>query len=151
MLAIQLDKLSSKKSVKRIMYVAALAFLICFILIPPILGITLNIGLVQHVFSDPMLIARAQSAIFWSFAIAIMVSSLDLLAGLPLAWLIARRRSRWINVLDSLADIPFIIPTVALGFSTLLFLSGSASMSGVPGLALLSPGLILIMLLHFAF
>jgi len=150
-LLVKLEKLSSRESIKRALYLAALAFLVGFILIPPILGITLNLGLVQQVFSDPMLVGRAQSAIFWSFAIAFMVSSLDLLAGLPLAWLIARRRSRWINVLDSLADIPFIIPTVALGFSTLIFWSGSATMPGVPGVSLFSPGLVLIMLLHFAF
>jgi len=143
-----LDRLSSKALAKRAVYASAGVFLLVFILLPPILGISFKLNLVEQVLGDPALVSRAQSAILWSFVIAFAVSLLDLLAGLPLAWIIARRRSRWINVIDALADVPFVIPTVALGFSTLVFWGGSP---GIPGLGLLSPGLVLVLLLHFAF
>ncbi len=123
-------------------------FLFVFIILPPILGTTFKLGLVGDVLRDRALLERARSAIFWSFAIASLVALLDLLAALPLAWLIARGDSRFSNVIDALVDVPFIIPTVALGYSTLQFWSGP---SGLFGSSLLSPGLSLVLLLHFAF
>ena len=80
-----------------------------------------------------------------------MTASLDLLAGLPMAWFITRSGSKWVNVLDALINVPFIIPTVALGFSTLLFWTSPSGPIRVLGLTTLSPGLTLILLLHFAF
>ncbi len=144
-----LDGLSSRPVVRRIVYSFALIFLVAFILLPPVLGISLKLGSAQQVFSDAALLSRAQSAIFWSFAIALSVAALDLVVGLPFAWLIVRGRSRWVSVIDALADIPFVIPTVALGFSTLLFWGNTGPVS-VLGL-FVSPGLALVLLLHFAF
>ena len=144
-----LDRLSSLPRVKKLVYASAILFLVAFILLPPVLGITLKLGLAQPVFSDPVLLARAESAVLWSFAIALSVAAFDLIAGLPLAWLISRGRSRWISIVDALADIPFVIPTVALGFSTLLFWGNTGPVS-LLGLSI-PPGLILVLLLHFAF
>ena len=144
-----LDELSSHPNVKKAVYVVAILFLVTFILLPPVLGITFKLELAEQVFSEPELLIRAEAAVFWSFAIALSVAALDLLAGLPLAWFIARGRSRWINVVDALADIPFVIPTVALGFSTLLFWGNTGPVS-VLGFSI-APGLILVLLLHFTF
>lgn len=144
-----LDELSSRPNVKKAVYVVAILFLVTFILLPPVLGITFKLELAEQVFSEPELLIRAEAAVFWSFAIALSVAALDLLAGLPLAWFIARGRSRWINVVDALADIPFVIPTVALGFSTLLFWGNTGPVS-VLGFSI-APGLILVLLLHFTF
>ncbi len=151
MLIAYLDAVSSKKWAKMATYASAILFLLAFILIPPVLGITFKLGLVGQVLRDQALMARAQSAILWSFAVAFAVASLDLVAGLPLAWFIARGNSRLVNVVDALVDIPFIIPTVALGFSTLLFWSDPSGVSGLFGSKVFSPGLALILLLHFAF
>jgi thiamine transport system permease protein len=137
--------------VKRAVYASAILFLLAFVLLPPVLGITFKLGLIGQVLQEPELMARAKSAILWSFAIAFAVASIDLLAGLPLAWFIARGNSRSVSVVDALVDIPFIIPTVALGFSTLLFWSGSSGISGLFGTQVLSPGIFLVLLLHFAF
>jgi hypothetical protein len=60
-------------------------------------------------------------------------------------------KSKWLNVLDTLSDIPFIVPTVALGYSLLLFWSQPDGISGLFGYSLLSPGWTLVILLHFAF
>jgi len=69
-----------------------------------------------------------------------------------LAWLIVRGKSRWTTIIDSLSDIPFIIPTAALGYSFLLFWSGEEGLSRIfGGGSIVPPGVLLIMLLHFAF
>jgi thiamine transport system permease protein len=64
---------------------------------------------------------------FWSslglsFGIAGVVTAIVLLLGIPMAILIARsRRKKAAGVLDVLVNIPFIVPTAALGFSLGLF------------------------------
>jgi thiamine transport system permease protein len=68
-----------------------------------------------------------------------------------MAWLIARGKSRWLSAIDTLADIPFIIPTTALGYSLLLFWSDSEGVSALFGSSLVSTGWLLVMLLHFTF
>jgi len=134
------------------MYGSATIFLVAIILIPPTVGVTLKWNLLDETLKNPTLVSRAQSAILSSFAIAFIVAFLDLLAGLPTAWLIVRNKSKWINIVDILIDIPFIIPTVALGFSTLIFWSLPEGISGLFKVeSLVSPGVGLIILLHFAF
>ncbi len=147
-----LDRLSASATVRRATYIGAIVFFVAIILIPPILGVILKWSLIGETLQDPALVARAQSAILASFAIAIVVSVFDLVAGLPIAWLIVRRKSRWVNIVDTLADIPFVIPTVALGFSILIFWSQPEGLAGLLRVeSVVSPGVGLIMLLHFAF
>jgi thiamine transport system permease protein len=103
------------------------------------------------IFGNSGLMSRATSAIYASFAIALFVSFIDVVAGLPMAWLITRGGFKWLRSLDTLADIPFIIPTVALGYSLLLFWNKPEGISSLFGGSLVSPGWLLIILLHFTF
>jgi thiamine transport system permease protein len=146
-----LDKLSSKKSVKYAVYLIAVLVFFALILLPPILGIIIKWDTMQQVLIQPELTSRALNAVANSFIIAFFVSSIDLIAGIPMAWLITRGKSRWLNVLDTLADIPFIVPTAALGYSLLLFWSEPEGISSLFGSSLVSPGWLLVTLLHFTF
>ena len=148
--SVLMDDISSKSSAKKLVYAGAVFFLVAFILLPPILGISFKFNLVSDVLNNGELMARAEGAIFWSFAVALTIALFDLVAGLPMAWFIARSSSNWVSVIDALVDIPFVIPTVALGFSTLLFWTGSNSPIVFLGIRV-APGLALILLLHFAF
>jgi thiamine transport system permease protein len=104
-----------------------------------------------QIFEQPVLLARAQSAIVASFAIALGVSALDIVAGLPLAWIVARQSTKkYVHIIDTMADIPFVIPTVALGYSVLLFWS-KQGISAFTDQVLIGPGWMLIAVLHFAF
>ncbi len=147
-----LDKVSSRPIARHLIYSGSVIFFFGIILVPPILGIILKWDAMGEIFRSPDLMSRASSAIYASFAIAFLVSFLDLVAGLPLAWFIARGRSRWLNVIDTVADLPFIIPTVTLGYSLLLFWNGPEGISQFFGAnPLVSKGWLLIALLHFAF
>jgi ABC-type sulfate transport system permease component len=146
-----LNRLSSKKPLKYTLYLSAIIIFFAIILIPPIIGILLKVGTVQNVLDQPALMNTALSAIENSFIIALIVAALDLLAGVPLAWLITRGKSRWLSVLDTFADIPFVVPTAALGYSILLFWSSTGGISSLFGYSLVSPGWLLVMLLHFTF
>jgi thiamine transport system permease protein len=121
------------------------------ILLPPVFGIAIKWGSIQAVLDQPQLVSQALGAIANSFWVALIVSALDLVAGIPMAWLITRGKSKWLSVLDTLADIPFIVPTAALGYSLLLFWSRQGGVSSLSGTSLISPGWLLVMLLHFTF
>jgi thiamine transport system permease protein len=146
-----LDKLSSRKAVKYGVYATAVILFFSLILVPPIAGIFIKWDNIQFILSQPALVNRALGAIQNSFIIALTVAALDLVAGIPMAWLIARGKSRWLSAIDTLADIPFIIPTTALGYSLLLFWNSSSGLSALFGSSLISPGWLLVMLLHFTF
>ena len=147
----KLDKLSSKSAVKYGVYLTAVILFFTLILIPPILGIIIKWGSMREVFGQSQLLSRALEAVKNSFVIAVTISILDVAAGIPMAWLIARSRSRWINVLDTLADVPFIVPTAVLGYSLLLFWYKPVEISPIFSYSLVSPGWLLVALLHFTF
>jgi thiamine transport system permease protein len=146
-----LDRVSSKPTARYLTYSVSVAFFFALILIPPILGIVLKWNLIGQIFENPSLQSRALSAIYASFGIALFVSLVDVVAGLPLAWFISRGKARWLNVLDTFVDIPFILPTVALGYSLLLFWSRPDGVSSLFGASVVSPGWLLVILLHFVF
>jgi len=143
--------MSSKPAVRYLTYSVSVVFFFALILIPPILGILFKWSQVGQIFENPSLQSRALAAICASFGVALFVSLIDVAAGLPLAWFIARGKSRWLNALDTLVDIPFILPTVALGYSLLLFWSQPEGVSSLFGASLVSPGWLLVILLHFVF
>ena len=151
-LLLTLERFSARGVVTKGMYSLAIAFFLLIVITPAIAGIVAQLFSLPSLALSANLVIRIRSAVAWSFAIGLAVSSLDVLAGIPLAWIIVRGRGRWTTILDSLADIPFVVPTVALGFSTLEFWSSPGGLGQVFGsTGLVSSGLVLIMLLHFAF
>jgi thiamine transport system permease protein len=146
-----LNKLSSKKPLKYSLYLSVIIIFFAIILVPPIIGILIKAPEMQSVFSQPALMNQALGAISNSFIIGLIVAALDLLAGVPLAWLISRGKSRWLSILDTLADLPFVVPTAALGYSLLLFWSLGGGISSFFAGPVVSPGWLLVMLLHFTF
>ncbi len=146
-----LDSFSSRKTVKYAVYLAALITFFALILLPPVLGIAIKWSTIGEVLNDSQRTGRALSAIWNSFTIALIVSALDILAGIPMAWLISRGKSKWLNVLDTFVDIPFIVPTAALGYSLLLFWSKPEDVSSLFTGGLISQGWLLVVLLHFTF
>lgn len=146
-----LGNASSNRAIKNGVYLASVIIFLALILFPPIIGIITRLGAVQQIFSYPPIVARALSAVTNSFAVALLVSAVDVVAGVPMAWLIARGKSKWLNVVDTLADIPFVVPTSALGYSLLLFWNKPEGISAFFGGSLVSEGWLLVILLHFTF
>ncbi|MDO9538306.1 MAG: ABC transporter permease subunit [Thermoplasmata archaeon] len=85
-----------------------------------------------------------------SFVIATIVTIVDFIAGLPMAWLMVRKEFRGKKYLDILIDMPLAIPTAALGFSTALFWAVTPAIPG-SGLGWTSSPFLLIILLHIVF
>ncbi|MEM2477913.1 MAG: ABC transporter permease subunit [Thermoproteota archaeon] len=145
-----LDRLSENKTISYLIYLASVIFFFGIILLPSLLGVLLKIGVVQEVFQNTELFEKSISAIFSSILLATLVSVLDVAAGLPLAWLIAKKRYKWISFIDYLTDLPMIIPTVILGYSALMLWCEEAPFS-ILGFPRISPGFLTVLLLHFSF
>ena len=147
-----LERVSANPDVIRVVYSIAVLFFLLIVITPAVAGIVAQMLSLPSLALSSDVLTRMKGAVSWSFMIGLVVSSLDVLAGIPLAWLIVRRRGHWATILDSLADIPFVVPTVALGFSILEFWSTPTGISQLFGYSsIVTPGSTLIMLLHFAF
>lgn len=146
-----LDKLSSKTAIKNTIYIVSIIIFFALILLPPILGIIIKWGSIEDVLNQPELMSEAFNAIAASFAVAFFVSFIDVVAGVPMAWMITRGKSKWLSVLDTLSDIPFIVPTATLGYSLFLFWGDLGGLSSLFGVPFVSRGWLLVVLLHFAF
>jgi thiamine transport system permease protein len=142
---------SSNRIIKYGVYLASVTVFLALILFPPLIGIMTRLGAIQQVLSESPLVARALSAVTNSLWVALLVSAMDVIAGIPMAWLVARGKSRWLNVVDTLADIPFVVPTAALGYSLILFWNMPGGISALFGGPLVSQGWLLVILLHFTF
>jgi thiamine transport system permease protein len=80
-----------------------------------------------------------------SFQIGFIVVVLDVLFGIPLAFILVREK--WGKIqkfLDTFLDIPLMIPSAALGFAVFMFW-------GPAGLAISSPGTNMIIFVHMTF
>lgn len=147
-----LERFSARTGITKSVYSIAVIFLILIVITPAIAGIVAQLFSLPSWALSADVTDRMRGAVLWSFVIGLVVSTLDVLGGIPLAWLIVRKRGHWTTILDSLADIPFIVPTVALGFSILEFWSSPGGIAQLFGTtSLVTSGAILIMLLHFAF
>jgi thiamine transport system permease protein len=131
-----LDKASQNKTWGGLVDAGAILFFLFFVL-SPLLFIFTKLG--SFTFTEPML-----QALLVSFSIAAAVTAIDLLFGIPVAWLLARKSFPMKGLVDTLVDLPLIIPTSALGLSIALFW-------GSQGAGLLAPGIGMIIALHVAF
>lgn len=146
-----LDELSSMRLIYVLVYSSAILFFFVLIFVPPLFGVLLKWDMLFQVFEDPSLMNRALSAILASFQIASIIAVIDLVTGLPLAWFLARSKSRYMELLDTLVDMPLVMPTVTLGYSLILFWGGPGGVSSLFRESLIGPGWVLIAFLHLTF
>jgi thiamine transport system permease protein len=107
-------------------------------------------GIVSEVFNDPVMISTITGALGNSFSIAAVVTVIDVLVGIPMAWIFVRKQFKGKKYLDTLLDMPLAFPTAVVGISAVMFW-GAPEGIGIPGLGIvLSPYLMLI-LLHIIF
>ncbi|MHA1607451.1 MAG: ABC transporter permease [Candidatus Freyarchaeota archaeon] len=99
----------------------------------------------QFFYSPQNVYERFIESLINSLLIAASVTLIDIGVGIPIGFFLVRRKLPGITVLDTLTNVPLIIPSSALGFAVYL-LWGSPK-----GFSLIQPGLWLIMLTHVVF
>src|SRR5512136_1552876 len=128
-------------------------FFLLFVLLPTlyVLGyVAVDWNGVQSIFGDPALSGLILPAVGYSFAVAGTVALFDLVAGLPLAWLLVRHDFRGKSWFDTLIDSPLAVTTAGLGFSVVLFWGLSPTIVQHPpgSLGLTGNAFLILVLLH---
>lgn len=92
----------------------------------PLLGFLLLplIALLLRVSPEQLISHLGQSmvvqAITLSFSTTLIATALTIVLGTPLAYLLARRRFRWQRVIDTLIDLPTVLPPAVAGLALLM-------------------------------
>ncbi|MGQ4914945.1 MAG: ABC transporter permease [Candidatus Asgardarchaeia archaeon] len=156
-----LEKTLSSPKFQKLAVYAVLGFFAIFIIIPTLFvfsAVFMNWDtVVVWVFNDPIIgdarFQFMQLTLIRSFQIAFIVTIIDIIIGLPMAVILARSDFKFKQYLDTMVDLPMVVPTSALGFSIFLFWGTSSGISGLLGLesGIFSPGPMLIMMAHVAF
>jgi len=101
------------------------AFFLFFVVLPTVYILTYAFtdwsAIDINVLQKPEVMATIFDAIGASFMIAGVVTLIDFLVGLPVAWMMVRKEFRGKQFLDTLIDMPLAVPTAALGFSAAIF------------------------------
>jgi thiamine transport system permease protein len=121
----------STRGAVRLRDILTLAIFLLFVLIPSLFvalpaGIAISDGTLQEALSGFGVWSTYWGAVGLSYTVALCATLLNVLVGLPLSILIARKRTRSIEstILDGAVNIPIVIPSIAVGVSLRLFWSG---------------------------
>jgi thiamine transport system permease protein len=134
-----------------------IVFFLFFVILPTVYILSYaftNWGSIeQYVLDDPAMLDLILNAISASFQIAGIVTVIDILVGLPMAWMLVRKQFRGKALLDTLIDMPLAVPTAALGFSSAIFFAITPEALQAPPFALgaVTSPFLLIILLHVVF
>ena len=143
---------SNNEKIRKAWFSLAFLVLVILIIIPAIFVVFKMFtewGLVSEVLHDPQMISTISGALWNSFSIAGIVTLIDVLVGIPLAWIMVRKQFRGKKYLDTLMDMPLAFPTAVLGISVVMF--WGAPDLAIPGTGLIMSPYIMMILLHIIF
>ncbi len=104
--------------------------------------------------TEPPLTATDLQAVWLSLRLAGITTVLLLILGTPLAWWLARSRSRWRGPVNALVALPLVLPPTVLGFYLLLAMGPEGPLGrltdalGLGSLAFTFPGLVIASMLY---
>ncbi|MDR1690452.1 MAG: ABC transporter permease subunit [Candidatus Methanoplasma sp.] len=146
------DLSNNEKARKAWFSLVCLIFLI--LIIVPSIFVVLKMftewGIVSEVFRDAGMISTIKEALWNSFSIAGIVTVIDVLVGIPMAWIFVRKQFKGKKYLDTLMDMPLAFPTAVLGISVVMFW-GAPEGIDIPGLGLSISPYVMLILLHIIF
>ena len=106
--------------------------------------------LVSDVLNNSEDMEKIKGALWNSFSIAGIVTVIDIIVGIPMAWMLVRKQFRGKRYLDTLMDMPLAFPTAVLGISVVMFW-GAPDEVGIPGLGIVISPYLMLILLHIIF
>jgi thiamine transport system permease protein len=143
------------KSFLRGWYGFVVLFFLLLVIVPTLFVLTYAVTgwttIRANILTDPETLGTILGALKFSFVIATIVTIIDFIAGLPMAWLLVRKDFPGKRYVDTLIDMPLAVPTAALGFSTALFWAITPDLDPIGSLRLTSSPFLLIILLHIVF
>jgi len=107
-------------------------------------------NLVSEVLDDPEMTSVIIGALLNSFSIAGIVTVIDILVGIPMAWIFVRKPFKGKKYLDTMMDMPLAFPTAVVGISVVMFW-GIPDGITIPSLGIVVSPYIMVILLHIIF
>ena len=149
----RVDELSGSSKVRRSWFAFACAVFIIVIVVPSIFVVTklfTDWGLVDSVINNDGIRDTVLSAVANSFSIALVVTVIDIVVGLPIAWIMVRKDFKGKKWLDTLLDMPLAFPTAVLGISVVMFWGAPEGVE-LPGLGIVVSPYVMMIFLHILF
>ena len=131
----------------------AIAVLLCLIIIPSIFVVTkffTEWDLVSEVIGNSSMMSLINGAVWNSFSIAFIVTVIDIVVGIPMAWILVRKQFKGKKYLDTLMDMPLAFPTAVLGISVVMFWGFPEGIT-IPGLRMIISPYLMMIVLHIIF
>ena len=149
----RIDELSGSSGVRKSWFLFACAVFLIVIVVPSIFVVTklaTDWDLVDLVLNNDGIRDTVLSAVANSFSIALIVTLIDILVGLPMAWIMVRKDFKGKKWLDTLLDMPLAFPTAVLGISVIMFWVAPDGLE-IPGLGIVASPYMMLILLHILF
>jgi thiamine transport system permease protein len=128
----------------------SIGFILLFVFIPSFFIISYlgNIQIPENIDWVPFF-----GSIAISFFVAFVAIVLNVILGIPIGIFITRKNSRLSTLIDSIIDIPYLVPSAAVGISVFLFWKSSISPLAITclfGYCIAIPDIILVIFAHMA-
>ena len=149
----RIDELSSKRNFKKSWFGLVCAVFVFLIIIPAVYVLFEAVAewdAISDVINDASAMSTIWTAVYHSFSIAFIVTIIDIIVGLPMAWIMVRKQFAGKKYLDTLIDMPLAVPTAVLGISVVMFW-GAPSGVTIPGLGWVLTPYLMMILLHIIF
>lgn len=149
----RINDISNNERSRKAWFAFVCLIFVVLIIIPSIfvvLKLFTEWGVVSEVFQDPEMISTITGALWNSFSIAGVVTVIDIIVGIPMAWILVRKSFKGKKYLDTLMDMPLAFPTAVLGISVVMFWGAPEGIT-IPGLGLVMSPYIMMILLHIIF
>ncbi len=116
---------------------ALATLLICFIVVPiAALFLMVDPSTMAEVFGgNPMLASQARSAFIVTFKASLLSTTILLVLGIPLAYILARYDFPGKSVVESLVDVPLMIPHIVAGVMILMAFGRRGLIASLTGIA----------------
>ncbi|MHA2225402.1 MAG: ABC transporter permease [Candidatus Hodarchaeales archaeon] len=145
----------SKPVFSKIWYTCIILFFLSLILFPTIfvlIFVLLEFNTIQStVLTSSIYLSQIFEALLYSVTVSVIITLVDLIFGLPIAWVLVRREFRFKSILNSLIELPLAVPTAGLGFSVAIFWGITPAVTDKPIFALnfIQDALPILILFHF--
>ncbi|MCL2334117.1 MAG: ABC transporter permease subunit [Candidatus Methanoplasma sp.] len=144
---------SNNEKVRKAWFTLAVLILVIIIIIPAIFvvfDLFAKWGLVENILGDSRMTTIISGSLLNAFSIAGIVTIIDIIVGIPMAWIMVRKQFKGKRYLDTLMDMPLVFPTAVLGISVVMFW-GAPHGIDIPGMGIVMSPFIMIILLHIVF
>ncbi|MFX0086147.1 MAG: hypothetical protein ACFFAU_10745, partial [Candidatus Hodarchaeota archaeon] len=145
----------SKPIVSNFWYLFVILFFLSLVLFPTIFVLIYAIiefaTIQSEILASSIYRLQILEALYYSISVSVIITIVDLVFGLPIAWVLVRMEFRFKSILNSIIELPLAVPTAGLGFSVALFWGVTPSVMDKPIFALnfVQGALPILVLFHF--